>query len=92
LRCARRMVSRLRDRYADEADPMVIVNRMARQSLFGGSGLRRADVERVLGERLAGTVTNNYALVHEAIDRGIPLEDVKPNNNVSADLRRIIFA
>jgi pilus assembly protein CpaE len=29
--------------------------------------------------------------VREAIDRGLPLEEIKSGSNVSADLRRIIF-
>ena len=57
-----------------------------------GSGLRRADVERALGAAFAGAVSNNYPLVREAIDRGVPLEAIKPGNNVSADLKRILFA
>jgi pilus assembly protein CpaE len=28
--------------------------------------------------------------VREAIDRGVPLEEVKPGNNVTAQLRKIV--
>jgi pilus assembly protein CpaE len=68
----------------------VIVNRFEQQLLFG-TGLRRADVERALEGYLEGTVSNNYKLVREAIDRGLPLEAVKAGSNVSADLKKIVI-
>jgi pilus assembly protein CpaE len=36
-------------------------------------------------------IPNNYRLVREAIDRGVPLEEVKAGNNVTGTLKRIIF-
>ena len=54
-----------------------------RAALLFGTGLRRADVEQALGRFLAGTIPNNYRLVSEAIDRGVPLDEVKAGNNVS---------
>ena len=53
----------------------MIVNRFE-QRLFG-PGLRRADIEQALGDALAGTIPNNFRLVREAIDRGVPLDEVK---------------
>ncbi len=91
LRAARRLADRLRERGVTAATPGVIVNRYQTNLFFGG-GLRRADIERALGPCFAGAVVNNYPLVREAIDRGVPLEAVKPGNNVSADLKRILFA
>ena len=70
--------------------PQVIVNRFEQQ-LFG-TGLRRADIERALDGFFEGTVINNYKLVREAIDRGTPLEQLKPGSNVSADLKKIVVA
>lgn len=90
LRSAKRTVQRIIDKAQPEARPSVIVNRAEKQSFFG-SGLRKTDLERVLEDYFAGTVGNNYQLVREAIDRGVPLETVKPGNPVSADLKRIVF-
>ena len=56
------------------------------------SGVRRGDLERALGKSLSGTVPNNYRLVREAIDRGVPLDEVRAGNDVSASLSRIIGA
>ena len=53
--------------------------------------LTRADIEAALGTMLAGTVANNYRLVREAIDRGVPIEEVKTANNVVQDMRKILF-
>ena len=89
LRLGRRMAVALHQRLPD-VRPRVIVNRFEQQLLFG-TGLRRADVERALEGFLEGTVSNNYKLVREAIDRGLTLDDVKPGSNVSADLKRIVL-
>jgi len=89
LRFGRRAATGLSTRLSD-VKPRVIVNRFEQQLLFG-TGLRRADVERALEGFLEGTVSNNYKLVREAIDRGLPLEEIKAGSNVSTDLRKIIF-
>jgi pilus assembly protein CpaE len=54
-------------------------------------GLKRADIEKALGPAFAGAIPNNYQIVREAIDRGIPLEEVKPGNNVSTALKKLIL-
>jgi pilus assembly protein CpaE len=89
LRFGRRAATDFSTRLSD-VKPRVIVNRFEQQLLFG-TGLRRADVERALEGFLEGTVSNNYKLVREAIDRGLPLEEIKAGSNVSTDLRKIIF-
>jgi pilus assembly protein CpaE len=90
LRFGRRLAGALSARLAD-VKPRVVVNRFEQQLLFG-TGLRRADVERALEGFLEGTVSNNYKLVREAIDRGLPLDEIKAGSNVSTDLRKIIFS
>jgi pilus assembly protein CpaE len=67
----------------------VIINRFE-QRMFS-SGLRRNDIEQVLGDSFAACIPNNYSLVREAIDRGIPLDEVKPGNNITAELRKLIL-
>ena len=69
----------------------MIVNRFEQQLLFG-TGLRRADVERALEGFLEGTVSNNYKVVREAIDRGLTLDEVKTGSNVSVDLKKILMS
>jgi pilus assembly protein CpaE len=57
-----------------------------------GPGLKRSDLEAALNDLFAGTVSNNYKLVREAIDRGIPLDAVQSGSNVAMDLRKVIVA
>ncbi len=90
LRLGRRMAAALSERLP-EVKPRVVVNRFEQQLLFG-TGLRRTDVERALEGFLEGTVSNNYKLVREAIDRGLTLDDVKAGSNISADLKKIVLA
>jgi pilus assembly protein CpaE len=89
LRLARRFATAL-GRLPD-LRPRVIVNRFEQQLLFG-TGLRRADVERALEGFLEGTVSNNYKVVREAIDRGLTLDEVKTGSNVSVDLKKILMS
>ena len=90
VRHAKQLVAAIGERLKGGPEPQVIVNRFE-QRLFG-PGLRRADIEQTLGAALVGVIPNNYRLVREAIDRGVPLEEVKAGNNVTGTLKRIIFA
>jgi pilus assembly protein CpaE len=56
------------------------------------AGLKKADIEQALGEDFLGTIPNNYRLVREAIDRGVPLDEVKPGNSISTQLKKLIVA
>jgi len=89
VRHAKQLVAAIGERLKGGPQPQVIVNRFE-QRLFG-PGLRRADIEQTLGAALVGVIPNNYRLVREAIDRGVPLEEVKAGNNVTGTLKRIIF-
>jgi pilus assembly protein CpaE len=88
LRHARLLADAIVERLKEGPSPKVIVNRYE-QSYFG-AGLRRADVEQTLGELYAGSIPNQYQLVREAIDRGVPLDDVKPGNRVSQAIKKLI--
>lgn len=89
LRHAKQLVEAIKERLGDGLKPKVIINRFE-QKMFS-SGLRKADIEQVLGESFAGCIPNNYSLVREAIDRGIPLEEIKPGNPVSTQLRKLVL-
>src|SRR5262245_55284250 len=88
LRYAQNLVSVINARMSEDVKPKVIVKRFE-QSMFGLE-LRRTDLEQALGGALAGTIPNNYGLVREAIDRGVPLEEVKPRNPVTTELKKLI--
>jgi pilus assembly protein CpaE len=88
LRLAKRLVEAIRERLGDGPRPQVIINRFE-QKMFA-PGLRRTDIEQALGDAFTATVPNNYSLVREAIDRGVPLDEVKPSNNITAELKKLI--
>jgi len=89
LRHAKQLVEAIRERLGDGPKPQIIINRFE-QKLFS-TGLRRADIEQALGEDFAASVPNHYNLVREAIDRGVPLDEVKPGNKITAQLKKLIF-
>jgi pilus assembly protein CpaE len=89
LRQARQLIEAIRERLGDDVRPQVIVNRFE-QKLFS-SGLRRADVARAIGNDVAGYVPNHYSLVREAIDRGMPLDELKPGNKITAQLKKFVL-
>jgi pilus assembly protein CpaE len=89
LRQARGFVAAIRERLGDGLHPKVIVNRFE-QHMFA-AGLKKADIDQALGEAFAATIPNNYRLVREAIDRGVPLDEIKPGNAVSAQLKKLVL-
>ena len=52
---------------------------------------RRADIQQVLGASFAGCIPNQYSLVREAIDRGVPIDEVKPGNKITSQLKRMVL-
>ncbi len=88
LRHAKQLVAAVKERLGDGPKPQVIVNRFE-QRLFS-AGLRRSDLEQTLGDAFAGTIPNDYALVREAIDRGAPLDEIKPGNKITAQIKKLI--
>jgi pilus assembly protein CpaE len=88
LRHGKQLVEAIRERLGDGPKPQVIVNRYE-QKVFS-SGLRKGDIEHVLGDAFAACIPNHYSIVREAIDRGVPLDEVKPGNRITQELRKLI--
>ncbi len=89
LRHGKQLVAAIRERLVDGPKPEVIVNRF-RSGMFS-SGLRRGDLNQVLGDAFTAAIPNDYALVREAIDRGVPLDEVKPGNKITAEIKRLVL-
>jgi pilus assembly protein CpaE len=89
LRHAKGLVAAIRERLGDGPHPQVVVNRFE-QRMFE-PGLKKSDIEQALGNDFCGTIPNHYRLVREAIDRGVPLDDVKPGNAISAQLKKLVL-
>ncbi len=89
LRHAKQLVDAVRERLGDGPKPQVIINRFE-QKLFS-PGLRRSDVVAAIGDAFAACIPNHYGLVREAIDRGVPLDEVKPGNKITLQLKKLIL-
>lgn len=89
IRHTQRLVNAIETEIGKEVKPLVIINRYSPKGLEGG--IRTSDVEEVFGDRFVGGISNNYKLVREAVDRGVPLYEVDPTANVIQDLKRIIL-
>lgn len=89
LKHARQLVGAIRERLNEGGpSPQVIVNRFEERLLSGG--LKKRDIEQALGKDFAAVVPNFYRLVREAIDRGVPLEEVKRGNKITSALKKLI--
>ncbi len=88
LRHAKQLVIAIKERLGNGPNPQVIVNRF-KQSMFS-SGLRLSDVQQTLGDAFVSAIPNDYALVREAIDRGVPLDEVTPGNKITAELKKLV--
>jgi pilus assembly protein CpaE len=89
LRHAKQLVEAVRERLVDGPKPQVIINRFV-QKMFS-AGLRRSDIEQAIGDSFLACVPNDYALVREAIDRGVPLEEVKKGNKITQQLKQLVL-
>jgi pilus assembly protein CpaE len=88
LKHAKQLVAAIRGQLENGPPPQVIVNRFE-QRMFS-TGLKKADIEKALGKDFAAVVPNHYRVVREAIDRGVPLEDVEKGNKITVELRKLI--
>src|SRR6185312_5995695 len=89
LRHTQRLIKAIEERTAKEVKPSVIINRFEQKK--AGSAIKPSDVEEILGDHFVGGISNNYRLVREAVDRGMPLHALDPEANVLQDLKRIIL-
>jgi pilus assembly protein CpaE len=89
LRHARQLCAAIRERLGDSPRPQVLINRFE-QRMFG-AGLRRSDIMQALGDDFAGFVSNDYRLVREAIDRGVPLQEINAGNKITAQVKKLMI-
>jgi len=67
-------------------DVRVIVNRYEKSQ---SRTIRPADVREALGRDVAYTVSNDFLLMRAAIDRGVPIGDIKRKSAVAKDLETL---
>ena len=89
LRHAKQLVAAIVERLGGGPQPKVVINRFT-AGMFA-SGLRQSDIVQTLGESFTASIPNDYQLVREAIDRGVPLDSVKAGNKITAQLKKLIL-
>ena len=88
VRHSKRMIEAITAKAGQQLDTKVIVNRMDNRKNV--AGLNASDVEAALGATLVGSIPNNYSLVRNAVDRGVQLSELEPDNNVTRALSTIL--
>lgn len=83
LNRGRRQLEMLESQELGELNVRVVANRHER-GLF--KTIRPSDVRDALGRDIAFMVANDHALIRAAIDRGVPIEEVKRKSALAKDL------
>ena len=80
---ARRQLDLIKSQELDDLDVQVVVNRYEKGLL---KTIRVADVRESLGREVSFTVANEHALMCSAIDRGVPIAEIKRKSALAKDL------
>ena len=83
LNRARRQLNLLETQGLGDVDVRVIVNRYDKAL---ARSISLADAGKALNRAVSHTIANDFSLVRAAIDRGVPVSDVKRKTNFSKDL------
>ena len=80
---AKRQLNLLRSQDLGNVEVRVIVNRFDKAM---ARSVRPADVREALGRDIAYTISNDFGLMRAAIDRGVPIDEVKRKTALGKDL------
>ena len=83
LNRARRQLELLRSQDLDNLDIRVVVNRLEGRLT---RTFRLSDVTEALGKEVSYTIANEHAIMRAAIDRGVPIEEIKRKSALGKDL------
>jgi pilus assembly protein CpaE len=83
LNRAKRQLRLLESQDLGGLDVRVIVNRFEKTQT---RNIRPSDVREALGRDIAYTVANDFPLMRAAIDRGVPISDIKRKSAIAKDL------
>jgi pilus assembly protein CpaE len=83
LNRAKRQLRLLDSQDLGALDVRVIVNRFDKSQ---SRTIRPADVREALGRDVAYTISNDFPLMRAAIDRGVPISDIKRKSAIGKDL------
>lgn len=86
LNRARRQIDLIRSQELESLDVRIIVNRFEKGLL---RTIRESDVRDALGRDISYTVANDSQLMRAALDRGVPIEEVKRRSAIGKDLDQL---
>jgi Flp pilus assembly CpaE family ATPase len=88
LRQARRLADILEPNSGISTKGSVIVNKVR---WLAGGGVNKGHAREVLGDRIAGFVSDCGKLVRDSQNRGLLMSQVKKRNRIEAELNRILL-
>jgi len=80
---SKRQLTLLESQDLSNVEVRVIINRFEKAM---ARTVRPADVREALGRDVAYTVANDFALMRSAIDRGVPIDELKRKSALGKDL------
>ena len=83
LNRARRQIDLIRSQELEGLDVRIVVNRFEKSLL---RTIRESDVREALGHDISFTVSNDSQLMRAAVDRGVPISEVKRRSAIGKDL------
>jgi len=86
LNRAKRQLDLLQSQGLGALDIRVVVNRYEKSQ---ARTIRPSDVSAALGRDIAYTISNDFALVRSAIDRGVSINELKRKSAVAKDLEQL---
>ena len=83
LHRARRQLDLIREQDLANVDLRLVVNRFEKGLL---RTVRPGDVQKALGREVAYTIANEPAVMHPAVERGVPIAEIKRKSAVGKDI------
>jgi len=83
LNRARRQLDLMRSQDLEQLDIRIVVNRLEKAFM---RTIRLADVREGLGLEVSYTIANEHATMRAAIDRGVPIDEIKRKSALGRDL------
>jgi pilus assembly protein CpaE len=83
LNRAKRQLKLLESQELNSVDVRIIANRYDKNQ---ARSIRPSDVREALGRDISYTISNDFPLMRAAIDRGVPISDIKRKSSIAKDL------
>jgi pilus assembly protein CpaE len=83
LNRAKRQLSLIESQELGMLDMRVVANRFEKRLM---RSIRDSDVRQALGRDISFTVANDFPLMHAAIERGVPISEIKRKSAIGKDL------